>query len=202
MITALNNFNKNLVQVKQYCALYNLIVSNLPTLASQAESLLRAEWVMVVSNFDTYIHDIVRIALIQIFRGTRASNNGADAYTLSFNTLKRIDSLTNTSDKEEALEIEIRKINEKYSYQSPKSIEYAMSLIGISGIWTKISPSLGMSSQDIKLKLGLIVNRRNKIAHESDYDYLSSAQIAITKDDVDEVVLFIERLVNAIHLQL
>ena len=202
MITALNNFNKNLVQVKQYCALYDLIVSNLPTLASQAESLLRAEWVMVVSNFDTYIHDIVRIALIQIFRGTRASNNVADAYTLSFNTLKRIDSLTNTSDKEEALEIEIRKINEKDSYQSPKNIEYAMSLIGISGIWTKISPLLGMSPQDIKIKLGLIVNRRNKIAHESDYDYLSSAQIAITKDDVDEVVLFIERLVNAIHLQL
>lgn len=202
MISALDNFKKNLSQVKQYSALYDLIVNNLPTLTTQADSLLRAEWVMAVSSFDTYIHDAVRIALMQIYHGARASNSGSKAFSLSFDSLLHIDSLTNATDKDDALEREIRRVIEKDSYQSPKSIEYAMTLIGVSSIWTRISPSLSMSAQDIKVKLGIIVNRRNKIAHESDYDYLSSAQIGITKADVDDVVSFIEALVNAIHSQL
>lgn len=199
MIQGLNNFNQNLSQVRQYGALYDLIVQHLPVLTAHADSLLRAEWVMAVSSFDTYIHDIVRIGIMQIYHGTRPSCNGCDAYPMSFKTLKQVESFTSSTDKDIALESEIRKINEKDSYQSPKSIEYAMSLIGISNIWTRVSLAMGMSANDVKLKLGLIVKRRNKIAHESDFDYLSASQISITKNDVDDVVSFIERLVNAIN---
>lgn len=199
MILALNNFNQNFSQVRQYGALYDLIVQNLPVLTTQADSLLRAEWVMAVSSLDTYIHDIVRIGIMQIYHGTRTSCNGCDAYALSFKTLKQVESFTSATDKDNALEAEIRKINENDSFQSPKSIEYAMSLIGIANIWTRVSPIMGMSANDVKLQLGLIVRRRNKIAHESDFDHLSAALISITKNDVDDVIEFIERLVNAIN---
>lgn len=199
MIQAYNNFNQNFSQVKQYGALYDLIVQHLPVLTTQADSLLRAEWVMAVSSLDTYIHDIVRIGIMQIYHGLRSSCNGCDTYPLSFKTLKQIESFTSSTDKDDALEAEIRKINEKDSYQSPKSIEYAMSLVGVTNIWTRVSPAMGLSANDVKLQLGLIVRRRNKIAHESDFDHLSAAQINITKNDVDDVVIFIENLVNAIN---
>lgn len=199
MIQGLNNFNQNLSQVRQYGALYDLIVQHLPILSAQADSLLRAEWVMAVSSLDTYIHDIVRIGIMQIYQGARPSCNGCDAYTLSFKTLKQVESFTSAIDKDNTLEAEIRRINEKDSFQSPKSIEYAMSLIGIPNIWTRVSPAMGISPNDIKSQLGLIVRRRNKIAHESDFDYLSASQIGITKNDVDDVVTYIENLVNAIN---
>lgn len=199
MIQALNQYDQNHKQVKKYGALYNLVVAQVPILATEAESILRAQWVMAVSSLDTYIHDVLRIGLLQIYAGTRPSNNSSDAFNITIKSFMQIEASPITVDKTNLLEAELRRISEKDSYQSPKGIEYALSLIGINNVWSRISPVIGMPASDIKSQLSLIVRRRNKIAHESDYDHLTASLITISKADADDVVEFIDKLVRAIN---
>ena len=57
-----------------------------------------------------------------------------------------------------------------------------------------------MSAQDVRLELSNIVNRRNKIAHESDLNPLGVSLNPITKAEVDNVILFIYGLaINIFH---
>lgn len=94
----------------------------------------------------------------------------------------------------------IKKVNSKDSYQSPKSVEYALGLIGVTNIWSKVAPGMRMSAQDVRLELGNIVNRRNKIAHESDLNPLGVSLNPITKPEVDNVLTFFYGLViNIFH---
>ena len=56
------------------------------------------------------------------------------------------------------------------------------------------------SSRDVKKELGLIINRRNKIAHEADLvDKRGVEKNEIKKEDVDEMILFIEKFVKALY---
>lgn len=85
-------------------------------------------------------------------------------------------------------------------YQSPKSVEYAMTLINLKKVWHKVGVKLGMPSQDVTLKLGLIIQRRNKIAHEADiHDLVSMDKTPIDRSDVDDTFAFLDQIVTAIE---
>jgi hypothetical protein len=56
-----------------------------------------------------------------------------------------------------------------------------------------------MKPEDIKLELANVVNRRNKIAHESDMNILGTSLNPITKNEVDKVIKFIYGLVIYIY---
>lgn len=202
MNSALAQFSRNKTHVEEYGRLYSLINTSFPTLATQGEELLRAQIVMAVSALDSYLHDIVRIGLIQVFSGTRAISSASSSYEIPFSDMRNVISATTTADQLSIMEGAIIRINSKDSYQSPKSIEYAMSLLGVSSIWSNVAPSFGMTADDVKTELGNIVRRRNQIAHESDLDPISLTKYPISKSDADHVVDFIDKLVNAIHLLL
>ena len=55
-----------------------------------------------------------------------------------------------------------------------------------------------MRAEDIKNKLSLIVNRRNKIAHESDWNKIIRKYEEINLEIVLECQLFIENMVKAL----
>ena len=86
----------------------------------------------------------------------------------------------------------------KDSFQSPKSIEYAFSIIGINKIWTRLSEKMQMQPDDIKKMLSVIVNRRNKIAHESDWNIVTGTYEDIELTDILECKKFINNMVNSI----
>lgn len=67
------------------------------------------------------------------------------------------------------------------------------------GIWSKVGKKIGMSAEDVKTKLGLIILRRNKIAHEADIENLvSMKKTEIERTDVEEVIAFLNNVVLAI----
>lgn len=202
MIRALNQYSQNKAHVEEYGKLYSLIQMNVPVLSVQGEELLRAQIVMAVSALDTYVHEILRIGLIQMYMGTRALSPNLNTYVLSFVDLLSIMSSTTSNDEQILLEGAIRKINSKDSFQSPRSIEYAMSLLGVNNLWTQIAPSFVLPAADVKLTLSNIVRRRNQIAHESDINPATMTKYAISKSDADDVVNFIDKLINAIHVLL
>ena len=198
MIQAKNNFDRNLSYIKDIGSIYDEVVRLAPTLVTQASQLLRSQFVLLVSALDTDVHDIVRIGILQEYKGSRPVSRGLSKLSLTYNDLSELESQPPMM-KTPTMEQIIRRINSVDSYQSSKSIEYAMGLIGITGIWSKLSPSLAMGAEDIKTKLDLIVRRRNQIAHESDYNPSTGLQRDIDKNEVQDTKDFICAFVKAIH---
>ena len=62
-----------------------------------------------------------------------------------------------------------------------------------------LATSIGMKPDDIKNTLALIVDRRNKIAHEADFDSVNEAKNGIDKIQTNDVVVFIENLCETIN---
>lgn len=200
MIRAINQFRRNKSHIEEYGNLFTMIQTHMPTLLNQGEDILRAEIVMIVSAMDTYYHDIVRTGLLQIYQGQRTnSNNGASYSGFSLLDLTLIKNASTEQDKLIHIDNTIRRINSKDSYQSPQSIEYAMNLVGVNGIWSKISPLIGLTPSDTKTELSTIIRRRNQIAHESDINPATMTQFSISKSDADHVVSFISQFVEASH---
>lgn len=66
-------------------------------------------------------------------------------------------------------------------------------------IWSKVAKKMEMSTEDVKTNLGLIILRRNKIAHEADIENLvSMKKTEIERTDVEEVIAFLNDVVLAI----
>ena len=193
------NFDRNLSYINDIGSIYDEVVRLAPTLVTQASQLLRSQFVLLVSALDTYIHDIVRIGILQEYQGIRPVSRGLSKLSLTYNDLSELESQPPMM-KTPTMEQIIRRINSVDSFQSSKSIEYAMGLIGITGIWSKLSSSLAVNAEDIKTKLDLIVRRRNQIAHESDYNPSTGHQRGINKNEIKDIKVFICDFVNAIHL--
>lgn len=198
MTNSLIIFNRN---IEATCVLENIFIYLEPKIqALDMSEILRAEYVLIVSAFDYYIHDRIRDGMLQIFDGLSPVNDKYNNFHISLNTVTRIISETDPLNRNAILDLEIRKITSKDSYQSPASIEQALGLISIKSIWTKVSGSLLIPPEDIKKKLNLIVRRRNKIAHEADYDCITNSKTPIEIIDVEDTRNFIVSLVNTIDL--
>lgn len=193
-------FRRNRARILDLSAVYDYWVGQAPLLQNQLDEVLRAELVQTVSAFDTFIHDCVRIGIVNKFISSGVLSSSLKEYPIPFEDFEAINALPNMNDKALYLDGVIKKVNSKDSYQSPKSVEYALGLIGVTNIWSKVAPGMRMSAQDVRLELSNIVNRRNKIAHESDLNPLGVSLNPITKAEVDNVILFIYGLViNIFH---
>jgi hypothetical protein len=188
----------NSKSIKELGSLYDLIVEKFPLLQMQAEEILRAQFVLIVSALDTYIHDVVRIGMLEIYQNNRTSSK-TDNFPIEFSILRQIEQTTNQQNKLALLEKSIQNKNSKESYQSPKSIEYALGLVNINNVWTKVSTAINLPAEDIKNQLALIIDRRNKIAHESDRNFLTGGKYPIDKILVDNTINFIDSLCTSIN---
>lgn len=199
MINAVLLFRQNRNRILKLGAVYDFWLGQAPLLQEQLDEVLRAQLVQTVSAFDTFIHDCVRIGIVNNYISSGVMSNSLKNYPIPYEDVKMIDSFSNTGDKALYLDGVIRKINSKDSYQSPTSVEYALGLLGVNSIWTKVAPGMKMKPEDIKLELANVVNRRNKIAHESDMNILGTSLNPITKNEVDKVIKFIYGLVIYIY---
>jgi RiboL-PSP-HEPN len=77
-----------------------------------------------------------------------------------------LDKLNNTS----WLESEIRERLGYQSFQQADKIADAIRYISDKKLWDEVAIQMNRSAKDIKQQLNLIVDRRNKIAHEADID--------------------------------
>lgn len=114
-------------------------------------------------------------------------------------TVKELLATSDAMLRESIYNVSVKKILSKDSYQSPKSVEFALSMVNMKNIWSKVGKLIGMSTEDVKTNLGLIILRRNKIAHEADIENLVSMKKSeIERTDVEEVIVFLNNVVLAI----
>ena len=166
-----------------------------------ASDLLRWEWVLAVSALDKYIHDIVRIGMIEEFLGTRPKTNKYNTFRID---MSKFTDLSTSLAPELEFENEIKRQHGYQAFQHPDKLAEALSLIWLEEHkWETISRNMAssISATDLRTKLNNIVIRRDQIVHEGDCFAASIPlqQQPITEADVNDVISFISELVQAIH---
>lgn len=162
-------------------------LSNQLTGAVDLSDMLRAEIVLAVSAFDYFIHELTRVGMLECHANTRPRT---DAFSRFPMRMEAAMGLTN-----QVLDTEIRTKHGYLSFQHPDKVAEAIRLISNVKLWDAVGIELGMAAQALKIDLSLMVDRRNKIAHEADIDPsypgqrwpIDRLQVECTADLLEEI---------------
>jgi hypothetical protein len=188
-----------------FVALHGYVVAQ-ATGALQPDELLRAEWAARVSGLDLYVHELVTTHLVGIFMGARPAGPGFGRFQVSADALIRIQNAPTPADRAAAFELEVRTRLSRITYQAPDDIADGLRMVSPCSLWNEVGLRLGASAAtvtavagDLKRKLSLIVDRRNKIVHEGDLQpTVPRIPWPISRADLADVTSFIASIVSAI----
>lgn len=189
----IKRFESSISHVNELLAVHSYL-QTAPT-TQIADHLLRAALTMLVSAIDTSIHELIISAIMYELKQEKEifKTNG-------FKIAVFIAKESDLNERLRLIEAELRRQFSKEAFQSSRQIESALASIGINKIWTKLSATRGQSPEDIKIRLDLLVRRRNQIVHEGDLDHLQNLQ-EIRRQDLDESLLFTKEIINGIILE-
>jgi hypothetical protein len=192
---AIDGFKANIAQARELGQLYQSL-SAIITPALNVDDLLRSQIVMSVSALDYFIHEVVRQGMLEIYEGTRPAVPGFSKFQVPL-----IDAKSSVpSSSSEWVDAAIRQSHSFLSFQQPDKIADAIRLIYQPALWPALEISLARPAADLKEQLKLIVDRRNKIAHEADANpSYPGVRWPISYQDVTSATDFIEKIVNAIN---
>lgn len=195
MLTAIEAFQTSIARVVQLGGLHDAILS-LTTKALDPSDILRAQVVLGVSALDYYIHEITVLGMVEVFNGRRPATAAFRKYRISMDSV--VASTTNTGNG--WFESDVRERHSFSTFQQPDKIADAIRHFSEVKLWMEVGKKMATPENDVKTRLKLIVDRRNKIAHEADLDpSYPGVYWPITKHDVDGSLQFISRLAESIH---
>lgn len=166
------------------------------TMVIDLTDLHRASLVLGVSALDFFVHEFVRLGMLEVNQGCRPTTV---AY-LSFKIPLSAAGLGIANSPQDAwLDQAIRDAHSWPSFQHPDKIADAIRLISAVKLWDSVACQLGTDAQQVKARLITIVDRRNKIAHEADMDPTNlGTQWPIDSVPVNDALRFIDTVVKAI----
>lgn len=196
MQAAIEQFRANIARVRDLGAIYSSLRSQ-TTPAMDLTDILRAEMVLAVSAFDHYIHDVTRMGMQEIYQGTRPHTPAFLRFNVSLeNVLQGMADPTST----DWLENEIRTQHGWRSFQHADNVADAIRLVSGKSLWAELAGMLGQSPREVKEELNLIVDRRNKIAHEADMDpTFPWSRWQIDEALVEHAVAFLESVAETLY---
>ena len=196
MHSAIQHFRSNIERVRALGGLYEAL-SRLTTPAVDSTDILRAQIVLAVSALDHYIHELTRLGMLEVFNGLRPSTTAFGRFQV---TIDAAMAAMAGSSGSSWFETEIREKHGYLAFQHPDKVADAIRLFSASELWPQVAIKLSLPIQDVKNRLRLIVERRNKIAHEADLDpSYPGTRWPISSADVGSTVKFIEDICEAIH---
>jgi hypothetical protein len=198
MQSALDQFHVSINRVRDLIAVHNSIKAK-STPALDLSDILRAALVLSVSALDFYVHEVVRLGMLEIHQGLRPEPPAFSRFQISLGSAR--EGLSVALNLDYWLEDEIRQRHSYKSFQQPENIADAIRLISDKKLWEEVSKVVGRPAQDIRQQLSIIVDRRNKIAHEADIDPTLGLgnRWGINEILVNDAVDFIEWVVESIH---
>ncbi len=153
-------------RVRTLHALHGMLAKQV-TAAVDLTDILRAEVVLAVSALDYFVHELTRLGMLECWSGIRLQTDAFSHYQLPISAVGR---LANLSAAQQVLDAEIRTKHGFLSFQHPDKIADAIRLFSNVKLWEEVNNFLNRSTKDVKASLTLIIDRRNKIAHEADVD--------------------------------
>lgn len=196
MSNAKDDFDSNIRSIYNSVSIYQYLENNAKNLDSTI--LLRSQFVLIVSALDTYVHSAVINKIIEVYFSQSSIELDLEVPLSLMHRMKNV----NENMQKDMLSNYLNEKFSKDSFQSPKSIVYAYSILGIDHIWSKIGNELGRSAEDVKNTLALIVKRRNKIAHESDWNKITREYEEIDLGMVLNCKEFVQQIVNVLDILL
>lgn len=165
MRTALDEFRVNLGYVHNLVSLH-VSLKNQVTGAVDLADILRAAFVLGVSALDFYIHEVVRLGMLEAHNGRRPTTQAYLKFTV---TLEAVAQERARPTDDGWLDSEIRARHGWLSFQTPERVAKAIAIIHSRPIWKLIAERMALrDGLEVRRRLSLIVDRRNKIAHEAD----------------------------------
>lgn len=195
IINRKKQFEENIKNIDQALAVFSYMKAN--NRHMDVSILLREQFIMILSAFDTYLHDVVEDGIMT--NAIDKMNPDVNDFDVGLIVVKKILLTSDEAMKTELLRNHIRDRLEKYTFQAPRSVEFAMKQLGIKHGWRSIGDIVGMTAENVRNTLALCVRRRNKIAHESDWNPATMSYDPICLSDVTECRDFIVKIVNAIE---
>ena len=203
MQAAIEQFRLNIVRVKDIGSIANVLDAQ-TSAALDISDILRSELVMAVSVFDLFVHELVRLGMLDAYRHNRERTPTFLRFNVSLEGA--MSGIANSSNDgspwdEAWIQREIRERNGYLSFQNPDNIASAIRLISEAQLWNEVATDIGMAAQDIRETLRAIITRRNQIAHEADMDPSYPDTLwPIDAQMVDESVELIEQIAEAMYV--
>jgi len=192
-----NRFTANIGRARDLRALFiNLNASTGSTL--DLTDVLRAAIVSGVSAFDTFIHETTKIGMMEVYQNARPKTDAFGRFGVSMQSVLLVIA---TPGATKWLEAEISSQHAWLSFQQPDKVADAIRLFCGKDLWNEVGIRLATDAKTAKNRLALIVDRRNKIAHEADMDPTSpGSRWPIDELLVRDVIDGLEQIGNAIFL--
>ena len=193
MLNAKGVFHRNISQANELGGLYDYLSTSV-AIPEQFEDLLRSQVVNAVSAFDKLMHDLIRIGMVNIFENQRPSTSTYLSETIA---IQHLPSLLASAVPPPPVRFEeiVREKLSKLSFQDPTKVADGLSYIwNEPQRWQQIALGLGMSDDEAKRKLRLIITRRNAIVHEADLDPVTSQKQSITRAEATDIADFLRAL--------
>ncbi len=195
MQSALTQFCANANRARDLAGLANALSAQ-TTQALDGSDLLRAALVLAVSALDHFVHEVTRKGMVEIALGERAPT---DTYYRFQVSLRGIATFPSALDRLDWLDQEIREKHGWLSFQEPSKIADALRHVTGKDLWHEVGLRLDLPSQDVKARLKLTVDRRNKIAHEADMDPTApGSRWPVDSAMVFDAIDFLESIARAI----
>lgn len=197
MKSVYDDFKSNLLRAKNLGLIY-VSLNARTTAVLDISDILRAELVLAVSAFDHFIHEIACFGMMEAYSGKRPKTKQFLKFKCSMESI--IEGYTNLT-SQIWFENEIRYIHGFQSFLQPEKISEALKLVTTKNLWEESSNNLGIPPQELKKRLNVIVDRRNKIAHEADLDpSFPNTRWPINNQMVNEAIDYLEILGDNIYL--
>ena len=196
MQAAIEQYRENIQRVRILGSIYQALSVQTTGVLDLAD-ILRSELVMAVSALDHFIHELVRLGMLEAYHGHRGQTEACLMFQVTLaSAIQGITMPTTDS----WLEEQIRLRHGYLSFQRPDSIADAIRLVSDIQLWNEVGHQHGTTIQNVRAQLGLIVDRRNKIAHEADMDPSYAGRLwPVDFGLVDEAVTFMEQLAETIN---
>ena len=191
-------FDSHLQECREAIALYEHFEK---TSIFRADFNLRFVWIAAVSAFDQYISQLILELATEAYANKRTLTPKllSDGVLLS-NALELRD-----ANSVNAILIFKRILSEciRYkSFQHPDKIAEGLSYIWVQKHkWQHVAGVLGITVDELKGTLESIVDRRNLIAHNADYDEALGHKLPVDKLQAIDVVKFLAAIANVIELE-
>lgn len=196
MQQAIDHFRENLRRVRDV----GVLAASLSTLTApivDVSDILRSQIVLVVSALDHFVHELVRLGLLECYAGNRPMTSDGLDFGVS---LAAVQQAVLGVPHSTWLSSEIRERNSYRTFQQPDKIADAVRLFSTVKLWSAVATHLNQNTNVVRAELGAIVTRRNQIAHEADLDPANPGQrLPISKPMVDGAVQMIERIGEAMY---
>ena len=203
MQIAIDLFRENIRRSRDLAAIFRTMNAQ-TTGAFDVSDVLRASLVTAVSTMDHYIHELVRLGMLEAYRGVRTRTPAFFRFQVA---LEKVLPTSSDFDPAAGLETQIRERHGHQSFQTPDSIADALRLVADVDLWNEVSKCIGIDRREITDRLTLITQRRNKIVHEADImrDYAgqmasSDVRSPIDEDMVDDAIDFIDEVSETIYI--